>query len=134
MKKIGFILALICPFILFGCKHKTQENTEENNYDYPITIISDTLKTDVSDQTELFPLSEDFMESFLEKHDDFQGYKITAKIPFPEEWGLQCVERLPERIVAVTVTVARVDVPGHHLRIRYTAHFGSDARGTESRQ
>ena len=96
MKKIGFILALICPFILFGCKHKTQENTEENNYDYPITIISDTLKTDVSDQTELFPLSEDFMESFLEKHDDFQGYKITAKIPFPEEWGLQCVERLPE--------------------------------------
>lgn len=87
MKKFGFILALICPFILFGCKHKTQENTEENNYDYPITIISDTLKTDVSDQTELFPLSEDFMESFLEKHDDYQGYKITAKIPFPEEWG-----------------------------------------------
>lgn len=96
MKKFGFILALICPFILFGCKHKTQENTEENNYDYPITIISDTLKTDVSDQTELFPLSEDFMESFLEKHDDYQGHKITAKIPFPEEWGLQCVERLPE--------------------------------------
>ncbi len=96
MKKIGFLLALICPFILFGCKPKQQETTEEKDYNYPITIISDTLKTDLSDKTELYPLSEDFMESFIEKHNDYQGHKITANIPFPEEWGLQCVERLPE--------------------------------------
>lgn len=96
MKKFGILLAVIFPIILFGCKSKHQEPTEDKDYSYPITIISDTLKTDVSDKTKLYPLQEDFMASFLEKHLDYQGYKITAKIAFPEEWGLQCVERLPE--------------------------------------
>lgn len=96
MKKFVFLLAVICPIILFGCKKKQQEVVEEKDFNYPITIISDTLRTDLSDKTELYPLSEDFMESFIEKHNDYQGHKITARIPFPEEWGLQCVERLPE--------------------------------------
>ena len=96
MKKFAFLLAVICPIILFGCKKKQQEVVEEKDFNYPITIISDTLRTDLSDKTELYPLSEDFMESFIEKHNDYQGHKITARIPFPEEWGLQCVERLPE--------------------------------------
>lgn len=96
MKKFAFLLAVICPILLFGCKKKQQEVVEEKDFNYPITIISDTLKTDLSDKTELYALSEDFMESFMEKHNDYQGHKITARIPFPEEWGLQCVERLPE--------------------------------------
>lgn len=87
---------LIIPLVLFSCRHKPQENTEEENYNYPVSIIADTLRADLADNTELYPLTEEFMESFLEKHNDYQGQKITARVAFPEEWGIRCVERLPE--------------------------------------
>ena len=96
MRKIGLLFMLICPFILFSCHHKQQEPTEEKNYNYPVAIIADTIRADLADKTELYPLKEDFLASFLEKANDYQGYKITAKVEFPQEWGLRCVERLPE--------------------------------------
>ncbi len=96
MKKFGFFLAVVCPLLLLGCKSKPQEPPVEENFDYPVTVIADTLRADLADQTRLYPLSEDFLESFLDKHNDYQGHKITARTPFPEEWGIQCVERLPE--------------------------------------
>ena len=96
MRKIGLLFMLIFPLVLFSCRHKQQESTEEENYNYPVSIIADTLRADLTDNTELYPLTEDFMESFLEKHNDYQGQKITARVGFPEEWGIRCVERLPE--------------------------------------
>lgn len=63
---------------------------------YPIDIIRDTLIADIRCQTALYPMQEDVLESFLEKSGDFQGKKWTAKADFPERWGVECVERLPE--------------------------------------
>ena len=95
MRKIGLFFMLLCPIILFSCRHKQQDPPEET-IEYPVSIIADTLRADIADNTELYPLSEDFLESFLEKAHDYQGYKIMAKVDFPQEWGLRCVERLPE--------------------------------------
>ena len=41
-------------------------------------------------------MQEEVLSSFLEKAGDFQGKKWTAKVNFPREWGVECVERLPE--------------------------------------
>lgn len=86
---------LFCPILLFSCRHKQQETPEET-IEYPVSIIADTLRADLSDKTELYPLSEEFLESFLEKAHDYQGHKIMAKVDLPQEWGIRCVERLPE--------------------------------------
>ncbi|MBR6903621.1 MAG: hypothetical protein IKN32_02090 [Bacteroidales bacterium] len=59
-------------------------------------VISDTLVADVHNQNTLYPLEEEVLESFLEKARDFQGKGWTAKAEFPEKWGVECVERLPD--------------------------------------
>lgn len=96
MKKTGFLLCILCALLLFSCKTKQKETLPEEEIEYPVSILADTLKADITDQTELYPLSEDFMESFFEKANSYQGQKVTAKITLPQEWGLRCVERLPE--------------------------------------
>ena len=95
MRKIGLFFMLLCPILLFSCRHKQQETPEET-IEYPVSIIADTLRADLSDNTELYPLSEEFLESFLEKAHDYQGHKVMAKVDLPQEWGIRCVERLPE--------------------------------------
>ena len=59
-------------------------------------VIGDTLVSDVHSQTTLYPLQEEVLEAFLEQSKDFQGKKWTTKVEFPKEWGVECVERLPE--------------------------------------
>ena len=92
-------LAVLCLMVfLTDCqsrKNHQNDNIEENVI-YPVDIIRDTLVADVHSQTALYPLQEEVLESFLEKALNFQGKKWTAKVDFPDKWGVECVERLPE--------------------------------------
>lgn len=96
-RKITVLIFFILSLLSFGCKNKNNNvQEEEQNFNYPVTIISDTLMVNIGDQTELYEISEDFMESFLQKAQDYQGHHITAKTEFPKEWGVRCIERQPE--------------------------------------
>jgi autonomous glycyl radical cofactor GrcA len=58
-------------------------------------VIRDTLTANVHDQKTLYPLEDNVLETFLEKANDFQGKRWTAKVDLPDKWGVECVERLP---------------------------------------
>ncbi|MBO7648300.1 MAG: hypothetical protein J6S48_02965 [Bacteroidales bacterium] len=95
--KCMFVMLLLLCIAAGGCRHKeASQLTEDVNYDYPITIIQDTLAVDVLEQTTLYPLTEEFVESFLEKANTYAGHPVTAATDLPTEWGVRCVERLPE--------------------------------------
>ncbi len=95
---LTFCLLLTLSFLLTNCnsRRNQQEEIPEETVIYPMDIIQDTLAVDVHNQTTLYPLQEEVLEAFLEKSNDFQGRKWTAKVSFPQEWGVECVERLPE--------------------------------------
>lgn len=95
---LTIFLCLLLAFVLTDCKSKKNNQTEDSNEPvvYPMEVIRDTLTADVHSQTTLYPMQEEVLESFLEKATSFQGKKWTAKINFPKEWGVECVERLPE--------------------------------------
>lgn len=100
MKQNHFTICLCMSLIvlLTNCnsrRNNTDENTDETVV-YPMELIRDTLVADIHRQTTLYPLQEEVLEAFMEKSHDFQGKKWTVKIEFPEEWGVECVERLPE--------------------------------------
>ena len=90
-------LCLALAVLLTNCfsGNKDKKDTEES-VNYPMDVICDTLVSDVHSQTTLYPLQEEVLEAFLEKSTDFQGKKWTTKVDFPKEWGVECVERLPE--------------------------------------
>ena len=92
-------LAVLCLMVFLNdCqsrKNHQNDNIEENVI-YPVDVIRDTLVADVHSQTTLYSLQEEVLESFLEKARNFQGKKWTAKADFPDKWGVECVERLPE--------------------------------------
>ena len=95
---LTFFAVLSLMVFLTDCqsrKNHQNDNIEENVI-YPVDIIRDTLVADVHSQTNLYPLQEEVLESFLEKIQTYQGKKWTAKADFPEKWGVECVERLPE--------------------------------------
>ena len=99
MKKnhLTICLCLILTFLLTNClsRSKDKENIEETVI-YPMEVIRDTLVADVHSQATLYPLQEEVLASFLEKATDFQGKKWTLRCDFPQEWGVECVERLPD--------------------------------------
>jgi len=98
LKPLTFCYFLSLIFLLTCCisKEKDQEVTTDDAVVYPTEVIRDTLTADVHSQKTLYPLQPEVLESFLEKSQEFQGKKWTAKIDFPKEWGVECVERLPE--------------------------------------
>ncbi len=97
MKKGAIILAVLWLCLLGGaCKQKSHPTEESTNFDYPTTAIPETIAVDVMDETPLYPMTEEFLESFLEKAGTYAGHPITAKATLPQEWGVRCVERLPE--------------------------------------
>ncbi|MCQ2291543.1 MAG: hypothetical protein MJZ39_00060 [Bacteroidales bacterium] len=98
MNRTLVALVFITIALLFSnCKSKSKADVEETeSYNYPVTILPDSLSVDVMDNTTLYPLSEEFMESFVEKCNNYAGHKITARVPFPEKWGVRCLERLPQ--------------------------------------
>lgn len=91
-------LCLILTVLLTSCfsRRNNQDDNSSESVIYPVDVIRDTLVADVHSQTTLYPLQDEVLESFLEKAQDFQGHKWTAKSVFPEKWGVECVERLPE--------------------------------------
>ena len=92
-------LAVLCLMVfLTDCQSRRnhQNDNIEENVIYPVDVIRDTLVADVHSQTTLYSLQEEVLESFLEKARNFQGKKWTAKAVFPDKWGVECVERLPE--------------------------------------
>jgi hypothetical protein len=51
-----FVMLLLLCIAAGGCRHKeASQLTEDVNYDYPITIIQDTLAVDVLEQTNCIP-------------------------------------------------------------------------------
>ena len=95
---LTFFAALCLIVLLTDCKSRRNNQNEisESDVVYPVDVIRDTLVADVRSQTTLYPLQEEVLESFLEKALNFQGKKWTAKADFPDKWGVECVERLPE--------------------------------------
>lgn len=97
-KRVVFAVLLLCV-VLASCKRKANQEKDdsgEQNYDYPVMTIQDTIVANVMDNSELYPIAEEVKESFLEKMGNYAGHHITAKATVPEEWGVRCVERLPE--------------------------------------
>lgn len=97
-KPLTYIIAICLAVLLTNCHSKGNDQISdgEESVIYPMEVIRDTLTANVHDQKTLYPLQENVLETFLEKAGDFQGKKWTAKVDFPKEWGVECVERLPE--------------------------------------
>lgn len=105
MKRLLHVLILMCCVGSFAwlmsscqsCSHKNHDElVEEEQVDYPVSIIPDRIATDLADQTVLYPVSEDFMREFSILADRYDGRHLTVKVDFPAEWGVRCIERLPE--------------------------------------
>lgn len=92
------ILSLCLVFLLTNCQSRKnkQENTSDESVNYPVDIIRDTLIADVHSQTTVYPMQEEVLEDFLQIAQSFQGKRWTAKVDFPDKWGVECIERLPE--------------------------------------
>lgn len=98
-KKHLFLAIFIMAVFFAACSHKTHKNEEISDNElmsYPTSIIADTITANIGDQSELYPVSEEFIEDFLEQLNDYEGKHITITNKIPEEWGISCVERLPE--------------------------------------
>ena len=95
---LTYIIAISLVLLLTSCfsRRNHQDDTDGEAVVYPMDVIRDTLFADVHCHDSLYPLQDEVLESFLEKAGDFQGRKWTAKVNFPQEWGVECVERLPE--------------------------------------
>lgn len=95
---ITLILSLCLIVLLTNCniRKNHQEEANDEKVNYPVDVIRNTLVADVHSQTALYPLEEEVLEAFLEKAKDFQGKKWTIKVDFPDKWGVECIERLPE--------------------------------------
>ncbi len=91
-------LMLVCLVVLCtGCHRKNTPQIEaEENYDYPVGIISDTIRTTISDDATLYPMQDILLENFLRQANSYQGERLTIRSEFPQEWGVLSVERLPE--------------------------------------
>lgn len=96
--RLAICLCLLLSLLLTNCKPKknNSDTVSEENIIYPIDVIRDTLTADVHNKKTLYPLQTEVLESFLGKTGEFQGKRWTAQVDLPHEWGVECVERLPE--------------------------------------
>ena len=93
-----FFVCLI-PFLFFSCNSsKTQKPVETvpDKVVYPVGYIAEQIHADLNDGTELYRIQEPFLESFLQKYDQYEGTHPTISTDFPDTWGVVLVERLPE--------------------------------------
>jgi len=97
-KKLYFILVFI-PLLIFGCNSSNQSKSIEippEPIKYPVGQIAQQIATNLSDTQELYPLPEEFLESFMKMHTQYEGTHPTVATEFPDTWGIVIVERLPE--------------------------------------
>lgn len=92
------MVVLLVLLIQFSCKPKNEPKVEGKSdiVDYPVSVIPNFIETNLTDVTPLYPISDDFLRDFLNVAHNYQGQKLTLKAPFPAEWGVLFVERLPE--------------------------------------
>jgi len=63
---------------------------------YPVGYIAQSISTDLNAKNDLYPLQDEFLESFLQIYSQYEGTKPVMNTEFPREWGVMLVERLPE--------------------------------------
>ena len=95
-----FVTLIICiSFFFTFCTSSNRSlpiEEEAEPVEFPVGYIAQSLTTDMYDTTELYPLPEEFVESFLQKYTQYEGKHPVMNTEFPEEWGVVVVERLPE--------------------------------------
>lgn len=95
-----YALFLIIGLVLlsFSCFHKKQPVSVApvSEPDYPVGVIDSLISADLSNSTILYPLSEEFITEFLRTADNYEGEHSHISVELPAQWGLICVERLPE--------------------------------------
>lgn len=94
-----FLVISIILLTLASCRQKQQPISiaeESKTVDYPVSIISNEIFTDLSDKDSLYPVSVDFLRDFRVLFDRYQGTSPTIRTDFPIKWGVLCIERLPE--------------------------------------
>ena len=100
MTKTNIItLFCLCLAVVFtSCRPKSQQVEYDSNdpMTYTTSIIADTIIADIRDQSDLYPVTDDFLEDFMERVAEYEGKHITINTKMPTEWGISCVERLPE--------------------------------------
>ena len=102
MKKIlfgAFFFALVLSIIFSSCRNKkseSAENEEEIEIEYPVEIINDIITIDLADNSPLYPVSEEFLKNFMMIYDRYEGTPLSIGSDFPTEWGVRCIERLPD--------------------------------------
>lgn len=92
------LMTTLLVSLFFSCKRKQPEpvKTELEIVEYPVMPLPDHITTSLSDNTELYPVSEDFLNNFLRKASEYEGTHVITRTEFPRDWGVVCVERLPE--------------------------------------
>lgn len=94
-----FLLTVIVAVLSISCKSRsnsTNTDNEDLSYEYPFSVIGDTLFANINEECTLYPLRDEVLESFMEKAGEFEGRKWTAGVQLPDKWGVKCVERLNE--------------------------------------
>lgn len=97
--KIGFFLIAVMTILLVSCKRQAKIEAEEETsvvVEYPVALIPEEIKTNLSDKDSLYPVLEDFLRDFMILFDRYQGAQVTVRMDFPTDWGVRCIERLPE--------------------------------------
>ena len=93
---ITIILILTGLFLsMNGCKNRQNSqtnNTDDIKVEYPSMPIPDLIKTSISDNEKLYPVSEEFLRQFLHRAQDYKGEQVKVKTDFPAEWGVLCIE------------------------------------------
>jgi len=99
MKVERYFFAFLILFLFFSCNSSKPQKPIEivsNKVEFPVGYIANYIHADVNDETELFPIQELFLESFLQKHEQYEGTFPTISTDFPDTWGVVLVERLSE--------------------------------------
>lgn len=94
------VMIIIVGLQIVSCKPKTSDpvvlTPAEEKIDYPVKLVPNILATSIDDTETLYPLSEEFIEDFIEKAQEYEGMHSKTETTFPEEWGILSVEYLPE--------------------------------------
>jgi len=95
---LAFCLGIVLSAFLFASCNVSQQNKplEEvsDPVEYPVGYVAPYITTNLTDSQELYPLSEEFLENFMQMYAQYEGTHPTVVTNFPREWGVALVERL----------------------------------------
>jgi len=104
MKVINAIFRCCLPFFYLlyffvSCNFPSSSPTVTESFkpaEYPVGYISQNINITLSDSTNLYPLQEEFLKSFMQMCTQYDGTHPTVSADFPDQWGVVLIERLPE--------------------------------------